>query len=55
MILFLHRNLDLIPQDIPKLTEAVARHKIPGRLVVPAEGLEELDGAFAPEDLTAEQ
>ena len=23
MILFLHGNLDLIPQDIPKLTEAV--------------------------------
>ena len=44
-ILFLHGNLDLVPQDIPKLTEAVARHIIPGRLVVPVEGLEELDGA----------
>eukprot|EP00904_Undaria_pinnatifida_P007070 jgi/Undpi1/3493/HiC_scaffold_16.g06865.m1 len=53
MILFLHGNLDLIPQDIPKLTEAGARSKIPGRLVDPVEGLKELDGAFAPEDLTA--
>eukprot|EP00904_Undaria_pinnatifida_P006566 jgi/Undpi1/3039/HiC_scaffold_15.g06415.m1 len=40
---------------IPELTEAVARHKILGRLVVPVEGLEELDGVFAPQDLTAEQ
>ena len=53
MILFLHGNLDLIPQDIPKLTEAGVRSKSPGRLVDPVEGLKELDGAFAPEDLTA--
>ena len=53
MILFLHGNLDLIPQDIPRLTEAGARSKIPGRVVDPVEGLKELDGAFAPEDLTA--
>ena len=52
IILFLHGNLDLMPQDIPKLTEAVARTKIPGRLVNPVEGLEQqLDGAFAPVDL----
>ena len=52
MILFLHGNLDLIPQDIPKLSAAAAQDKIPGRLVNPVEGLEQLDGAFAPVDLT---
>ena len=35
MILFLHGNLDLIPQDIPKLSAAAAQDKIPGRLVKP--------------------
>ncbi|CAB1100899.1 unnamed protein product [Ectocarpus sp. CCAP 1310/34] len=55
MILFLHGNLDLIPEDITKLTEAVARTKIPGRLANPVEGLEQLDGAFAPVDLTDEE
>ncbi|CAB1110805.1 unnamed protein product [Ectocarpus sp. CCAP 1310/34] len=55
MILFLHGNLDLIPEDITKLTEAVARSKIPGRLANPVEGLEQLDGAFAPVDLTDEE
>ena len=55
MILFLHGNLDLMPQDIPKLSEAVARTKIPGRLVNPVEGREQLDGAFAPVDLTDEE
>ena len=55
MILFLHGNLDLIPQDIPKLAEAVARTKIPGRLANPVEELEQLDGAFASVDLTEEE
>ncbi|CAM9113374.1 unnamed protein product, partial [Laminaria digitata] len=32
MILFLHENLDLMPQDIAKLTETAARTNIPGRL-----------------------
>ena len=52
MILFLHGNLDLIPRDIPKLSAAAAQDKIPGRLVNPVAGLEQLDGAFAPVDLT---
>ena len=43
-ILFLHGNLDLIPQDIPKLSAAAAQDKIPGRLVNPVERLEQLDG-----------
>ena len=30
MILFLHGNLDLIPQDTPKLSAAAAQDKIPG-------------------------
>lgn len=55
MILFLQGNLDFMPQDIPKLTEVVARTKIPGRLVNPLEGLDQLDGAFAPVDLTDEE
>ena len=51
MILFLHGNLDLIPQEIPKLSPDGAQTKIPGRLVNPVAGLEELDGAFEPVDL----
>ena len=50
-----HNTSACVLRCIPKLAEAVARHKIPGRLVVPVEGLEELDSGFAPEDLTAEQ
>ena len=48
MILFLHGNLDLIPLD-----DGVngVRSKIPGRLLNPIAGLEELDGAFGPVDL----
>ena len=52
---FLHGNQDLIPQDIPKLTEALARTKIPGRLANSEEELEQLDIAFAPVDLTEEE
>ncbi|CAB1104439.1 unnamed protein product [Ectocarpus sp. CCAP 1310/34] len=55
MIMFLHGNLDLIPEDITKLTEAAARTKIPGRLANPVERLEQLDGVFAPVDLTDEE
>ena len=51
MILFLHGNVDLIPQEIPKLSPDGARTKIPGRLVNPVEGLEELDGTFEPVDI----
>ncbi|CAB1117211.1 unnamed protein product [Ectocarpus sp. CCAP 1310/34] len=55
MILFLHGNLDLIPEDITTLTEAVARTMFPGRLANPVEGLKQLDGAFTPVDLTDEE
>ncbi|CAB1101834.1 unnamed protein product [Ectocarpus sp. CCAP 1310/34] len=55
MIMFLHGNLNLIPEDITKLTEVVARTKFPGRLANPVDGLEPLDGAFAPVDLTDEE
>ncbi|CAM9895380.1 unnamed protein product [Scytosiphon promiscuus] len=55
MILFLHGNLDLMPAEIPALTEAGARNEIPGRLVDPVAGLEQLDGAFGPVDLTDEE
>ena len=53
IILFLHGNLDFIPQDIPKVSAEAAQEKIPGRLVNPVDGLEQLDGAFvAPVDVT---
>lgn len=50
MILFLHGNLDPMPPDIPKLTGAVARTKIFGRLADPVKGLEQLDGEFGSVD-----
>ncbi|CAN0016946.1 unnamed protein product [Scytosiphon promiscuus] len=58
MILFLHGNLDLIPQDIPKLAKdgrGGAIEKIPWRLSNPIAGLDELDGTFELVDLTDEE
>lgn len=52
MILFLHGNLHLIPQDIPKLSADSVQTKIPGRLLNPVPGLEALDGAFGTVDIT---
>lgn len=51
MILFLHGNLDLIPEDIPELPtdgHNSAEKKIPWRLVNPMPELEGLAGSFDP-------
>ena len=58
MVLFLHGNLDLIPEDIPELPAEgpnSVQTKIPGRLADPNPELEELSGAFSPVDLTGEE
>ena len=57
MILFLHGNLDLIPEDIPELStdgNNSAENKIPWRLANPMPELEGLAGSFEPMDLTEE-
>ena len=55
MILFLHGNLDLIPEDIPELPVNSAQSKIPGRLLNPEPALAGLAGKFGPVDLTEEE
>lgn len=58
MVLFLHGNVDLIPEDIPKLpTDGPdsAQTKVPGRLAHPNPELEGLSGTFSPVDLTGEE
>ncbi|CAN0050225.1 unnamed protein product [Ectocarpus fasciculatus] len=55
MVLFLHGNLDLIPENIPELPAGGVdgpQTKIPGRLSNPMPELHVLDGAFGPLDLT---
>ncbi|CAM9755873.1 unnamed protein product, partial [Hapterophycus canaliculatus] len=55
MILFLHGNVDLIPQEIPKLAvngRGGAIEKTPWRLSNPIAGLSELDGTYGPVDIT---
>ncbi|CAM9804265.1 unnamed protein product [Laminaria digitata] len=55
MILFLHGNLDLIPEDIAELLpegKNGVQTKIPERLANPAPELEALAGPFGPLDLT---
>lgn len=54
MILFLHGNLDLISEEIPKLGHDVVHTKVPGRLSNPIAGLTQLDGVFSPLILTDE-
>ena len=49
MILFLHGNLDLIPENIPEL-DGTQSH-LPGRLDNPNPELEGLSGTFSPVDL----
>ena len=53
MILFLHGNLDLIPENIPEL-DGTQSH-LPGRLDNPNPELEGLSGTFSPVDLTEEE
>eukprot|EP00903_Cladosiphon_okamuranus_P012719 g11891.t1 len=53
MILFLHGNLDLIPDDIPELGDTESH--LPGRLANPNPELEGLSGTFSPVDLTEEE
>ena len=53
MILFLHGNLDLIPEDILELDGT--RSHLPGRLDNPNPELEGLSGTFSPVDLTEEE
>lgn len=53
MILFLHGNLDLIPEDIPELDDKESH--LPGRLDNPNPELEGLSGTFSPVDLTEEE
>lgn len=55
MVLFLHGNLDLIPDNIPELpADGVngVQTKIPGRFSNPVLELFALDGEFGPVDLT---
>ncbi|CAB1112250.1 unnamed protein product [Ectocarpus sp. CCAP 1310/34] len=58
MILFLHGNLDLIPDDIPALPtdgpDSATNKHMPGRLKNPNPKLERISGAFGPVDLTEE-
>eukprot|EP00903_Cladosiphon_okamuranus_P014534 g13481.t1 len=53
MILFLHGNLDLIPDDIPELDDKESH--LPGRLDNPNPELEGLSGTFSPVDVTEEE
>ena len=58
MILFLHGNVDLIPEDIPELPtdgDNSTPSKIPGRLSNPAPELAGLAGDFGPLDPSEEQ
>ena len=58
MILFLHGNVDLIPEDIPELPtdgDDSAQSKIPGRLSNPVPELAGLAGDFGPLDPSEEQ
>ncbi|CAM9150367.1 unnamed protein product [Ectocarpus sp. 8 AP-2014] len=55
MVLFLHGNVDLLPEIIPELpADGVngVQTKIPGRLSNPMLELHALDGGFGPVDLT---
>lgn len=55
MVLFLHGNLDLIPEQIPELRDEDVQAKIPGRLSNPVPELHALDGTFGPVDLTNDE
>lgn len=48
MILFLHGNKDLIPDEVPVLTPEQALDVIPGRLRTPPPDLQHLSGPFHP-------